>query len=141
MHKFAKYQKFTYQEFVYQGHAQTKHQRRNGRGEIGFKCGHCHQFVFPLSGGGQHRNHCPFCLYSRHLDDRRPGDRLSPCGGLMRPIGIRQRRSQEIEIIHRCYGCGIERYNRIAVDDNDVCIENLSNQWRKDSLSLPTPKG
>ncbi|MGZ3642547.1 MAG: RNHCP domain-containing protein [Ktedonobacteraceae bacterium] len=26
------------------------------------------------------QNGCPFCLYSLHVDDRKPGDRMSTCG-------------------------------------------------------------
>jgi len=33
--------------------------------------------VGPTLGGGRHRNHCPFCLHSRHVDDARPGDRVA----------------------------------------------------------------
>jgi hypothetical protein len=46
-----------------------------------FKCGHCHAFVSmePILSGVQNRNHCPYCLWSRHLDLYEAGDRLSAC--------------------------------------------------------------
>jgi RNHCP domain len=92
-----------------------------GRGhapEQSFKCGHCKRFVGLLPSGGHHRNHCPFCLYSRHVDERQSGDRASTCGSVMRPIGAFQRPNGEHVIVHRCLGCGFERFNRIAADDD-----------------------
>jgi RNHCP domain-containing protein len=84
----------------------------------GFKCKHCRRFVCPPYSGGRHRNHCPFCLYSLHVDDRKPGDRMSTCGCRMEPIGRFQRPNEESVIIHRCMGCDFERFNRIAADDD-----------------------
>ena len=83
-----------------------------------FKCKHCRVFVCPLYSGGRHRNHCPFCLYSLHVDDRKPGDRMSTCGCRMEPVGRFQRPNEEYVVIHRCLGCGFERFNRIAADDD-----------------------
>ncbi|WP_246039341.1 RNHCP domain-containing protein [Dictyobacter alpinus] len=67
--------------------------------------------------GGYHRNHCPFCLYSRHVDTSK-GDRLNECGSRMAPIGYFQRPNGEYVLVHRCLGCDFERFNRIAGDDN-----------------------
>lgn len=83
-----------------------------------FKCRHCHRFVCPLPSGGHHRNHCPVCLYSRHVDDRKSGDRMSTCGASMEPIGHFQRSGGEYVLVHRCLDCGFERFNRIAADDD-----------------------
>ena len=83
-----------------------------------FKCKHCRRFVCPLPCGGRHRNHCPFCLYSCHVDYRRTGDRISSCGCRMEPIGSFQRPNGEYVLVHRCLGCGNERFNRIAADDD-----------------------
>ena len=52
-----------------------------------FSCRVCGRQVFPLYTGGEHRNHCPNCLASLHLDDE-PGDRAAECGGVMDPIGV-----------------------------------------------------
>jgi hypothetical protein len=87
------------------------------RGEE-FRCKHCGKFVGPVPSGGSHRNHCPFCLYSRHVDETRSGDRASMCGGSMEPIGQFTRLKGEHVIVHRCLSCGFERYNRIAADDD-----------------------
>ena len=83
-----------------------------------FTCGHCRRVVGPLPSGGHHRNHCPYCLYSRHVDAATSGDRASACGGLMQPIGAFQRPNGEHVVVHRCLGCGFERFNRIAADDD-----------------------
>lgn len=91
--------------------------RRWPRGEH-FRCRHCGTFVGPLPCGGRHRNHCPCCLYSRHVDGDRPGDRASDCGGSMAPVGFFVRRKGEYVVVHRCLSCGFERHNRIAADDD-----------------------
>ncbi len=52
----------------------------------GFICLHCYNTVHAVTNGS-YRNHCPFCLFSRHVDHN-PGDRLNTCHGLMRPIGL-----------------------------------------------------
>ena len=90
-----------------------------------FKCGHCKQFIGAPLTGGRHRNHCPNCLWSRHVDDTRPGDRKSDCHALMEPAGILSRRNGEQVIIHRCLGCGKEDPNRIAADDNPLLLMRL----------------
>jgi hypothetical protein len=90
-----------------------------------FKCRHCHRFVCPLPSGGRHRNHCPFCLYSRHVDDRKSGDRLSTCGASMEPIGYFQRSGGEYVLVHRCLACDFERFNRIAADDDFDLVLSL----------------
>lgn len=90
-----------------------------------FKCGHCKQFIGAPLTGGKHRNHCPNCLWSRHVDDTRPGDRKSDCHALMEPTGILSRRNGEQVLIHRCLGCGKEDPNRIAADDNPLLLMRL----------------
>ena len=94
-----------------------KRHYRQAANEV-FKCKHCRRFIGPLPCGGQHRNHCPFCLHSRHVDEQSSGDRLSVCGSVMAPIGTFQRHNGEHVVVHRCLGCGFERFNRIAADDD-----------------------
>ena len=43
---------------------------------------------------------------------------MSACGGSMDPIGGFQRRTGEFVLVHRCLECGLERFNRIAADDD-----------------------
>ncbi len=52
-----------------------------------FICKACGREVIPAGAGSDHRNHCPNCLMSLHLDNR-PGDRESDCGGYMEPIAV-----------------------------------------------------
>ncbi len=70
--------------------------------------------MLPLANGG-YRNHCPACLWSRHVDVE-PGDRASECRGLMRPQHVEQRRGKGLVIVHCCTVCGFTRPNRIADD-------------------------
>ncbi len=71
------------------------------------------------------RNHCPFCLYSRHVDESTPGDRASDCNSSMAPVGAFTRPKGEHVIVHRCLGCGFERYCRIAADDDFDLVLSL----------------
>ncbi len=90
-----------------------------------FKCGHCRAFIGPTITGGRHRNHCPLCLHSRHVDDDRPGDRTSDCRASMAPVARFDRPGGEPVIVHRCLGCGLERHNRLAADDNPTLLIRL----------------
>jgi hypothetical protein len=80
----------------------------------GFTCEKCGQVVLPLSNGS-YRNHCPFCLFSKHVDYT-PGDRRETCGGLMSPVGLRYRAGKGYQVVHRCLTCGVERINKAALD-------------------------
>lgn len=76
----------------------------------------------PVSSGGagsDHRNHCPNCLSSIHVDNR-PGDRASDCHGVMEPISVWVRKNGEWAVVHRCKSCGKLSSNRIAADDNPM---------------------
>lgn len=90
-----------------------------------FTCIHCRQGVALTSWGTRHRNHCPYCLWSRHVDDE-PGDRRSACRQPMAPIGIEVRQEGEWAIIHRCRGCGTIKTNRIAGDDRELALLQLA---------------
>lgn len=82
-----------------------------------FKCVHCKAFIGPTVSGGRHRNHCPRCLYSRHVDVT-IGDRAAVCKASMAPVGRFERPNGEPVLVHRCLGCGLERHNRLAADDD-----------------------
>jgi hypothetical protein len=82
---------------------------------VSFVCERCGEFVRPLANGS-YRNHCPSCLWSKHVDVK-PGDRAADCLGLMRPIGLDYRSSKGWMIVHECEGCGHQQRNRTAVDD------------------------
>ena len=77
-----------------------------------FTCSYCGREVLRLSNGG-YRNHCPFCLFSRHVDIK-PGDRTSECDGLMKPVALKYKSGKGFQIVHRCVRCGEVRVNKIA---------------------------
>ncbi len=102
-----------------------KQRRVRAAEDEAFKCKQCRRFIGALPSGGHHRNHCPFCLFSLHVDDRRTGDRQSICKSRMQPIGSFQRRNGEHVLVHHCLGCGFERFNRIAADDDFEFVLSL----------------
>jgi hypothetical protein len=93
--------------------------------ERSFTCRYCGRSVSLTAPGTEHRNHCPWCLRSVHLD-KCPGDRASACGAIMEPIAISVRHGKEWVIIHRCNGCGALKENRIAGDDNELALLSLA---------------
>lgn len=82
-----------------------------------FICEHCGIAVEPL-GRGTYRNHCPKCLFSKHVDRDGPGDRLSSCLSLLEPISIDQDGKKGFMIQYRCVKCGKISRNRAAPDDS-----------------------
>ena len=90
-----------------------------------FSCANCGRMITPENAGTQHRNHCPHCLASLHVDDT-PGDRKSMCGGIMEPISIWVKSKGEWAIVHRCKKCGKLSTNRIAADDNPVLLMSMA---------------
>ena len=92
-----------------------------------FTCEHCGEKV----KGTGYTNHCPNCLWSKHVDLETPGDRLNPCKGLMQPIGVEQKKGKW-RIITQCVKCGETHINDVAPDDNMDLIIKLS--------TIPTTK-
>lgn len=90
-----------------------------------FTCKTCGWLVVSDGAGSNHRNHCPSCLYSVHLDNK-PGDRESECHGRMEPIAVWVRKKGEWAIIHRCTICGKICSNRVAADDNPMKLMALA---------------
>ena len=82
------------------------------------KCRHCGTEFSLDAPGTLHRNHCPWCLWSVHLDDT-PGDRASDCRGSMEPIAVSARPDGEWLLVHRCCTCHAIHANRIAGDDSE----------------------
>ena len=82
-----------------------------------FVCEHC---AAAVSGDG-YTNHCPHCLWSKHVDVN-PGDRAAPCGGMMQPVRI-EGTTPHYTLVHRCVRCGFERRNTVRpADDPDAVI-------------------
>lgn len=90
-----------------------------------FICKVCGWPVVSAGAGSSHRNHCPNCLSSIHLDNE-PGDRRSECHGRMDPIGVWVRKNGEWAVIHRCRCCGKICSNRTAADDNPMKLMALA---------------
>lgn len=82
-----------------------------------FTCEHCGAEVKATTSGCT-RNHCPICLYSKHVDDTNPGDRASDCGGLMKPMDVVNDKKKGEMLIQVCQECGHVMRNRIADDDS-----------------------
>lgn len=101
--------------------------------EGGFVCCGCGNRVeFSEEIGTKHRNHCPKCLSSKHLDKEFSGDRAAMCGGCMSPVGLTFKqegvdkygkpKKGELMIVHRCGKCGEISINRLAADDDERAV-------------------
>lgn len=112
-----------------------------------FRCAHCQALVSSMHvlSGVNNRNHCPYCLWSLHLDLYSAGDRLSACKAPMEPIGLTVKRSRnkyrfdgrgELMLIHQCIECRSLSINRIAADDDAATIMQVFYQ----SLESGTPR-
>ncbi len=60
-----------------------------------FTCKVCGRVCTPQNAGSDHRNHCPNCLSSLHVDEE-PGDRASDCGGIMEPVAVWVRKGRRM---------------------------------------------
>ena len=86
-----------------------------------FICENCGKKVSKL--GYTSRDHCPYCLYSKHVDIM-PGDREEDCKGLLKPIRVELDSKKGYMIIYKCEKCGTLRKNKAAEDDNkDLLIQ------------------
>jgi hypothetical protein len=74
-------------------------------------------------------NHCPHCLYSKHVDVN-PGDRGNPCGGLMEPVSV-ESKTGSCAIVHRCTKCGAEKKNKSARNDSQEAILAVARSFAK----------
>lgn len=99
--------------------------KRFSKNDEGFTCAHCGKWVPPL--GYSSRNHCPFCLWSLHVDIN-PGDRANPCRGQLEPISCEPDAKRGFIIVSKCRSCGEIRRCRAALgaadasDDKELLI-------------------
>lgn len=104
-----------------------------------FFCCECNRkVVYTNNIGTAHRNHCPYCLYSKHVDKNFSGDRASDCYGRMKAVGLSFKKESknkykkedggELMIIHQCENCLDISINRLARDDEEIQIITLFNQ-------------
>jgi len=112
-----------------------------------FICKHCGNYVSALTAvsGVVNRNHCPYCLHSRHVDLFKAGDRLCACKGLMAPVGLTLKQSRdkyaaesqgELMLIHHCTECGVLSINRIAADDDPARLMEVFESCLKEKTRL-----
>lgn len=85
-----------------------------------FTCEHCGAKV----QGSGYTNHCPQCLWSKHVDVS-PGDRAHACRGAMRPVAL-EGSSPSYDIVHRCERCGETRRVRAAGEDDAAALLALA---------------
>ncbi len=81
-----------------------------------FTCEECGTSVI----GSGYTNHCPHCLWSKHVDIN-PGDRAADCGGMMKPVGL-EGASPDYRIVHRCERCDLTRLNVVAEGDDTQAV-------------------
>jgi hypothetical protein len=87
--------------------------------EEDFTCEHCGAAV----AGSGYTNHCPVCLWSKHVDVN-PGDRAADCQGLMPPIGYLAE-AGGYTLIHCCERCGHRKPNKMAANDDLARLSQL----------------
>lgn len=85
-----------------------------------FVCENCGRAV----QGHGYTNHCPACLWSKHVDVH-PGDRLADCHGMMEPVAVEPAGDRYV-IVHRCRSCGKRIRNRSAPDDRFDALLRLA---------------
>ncbi len=90
-----------------------------------FVCENCNKKVSKLNYSA--RDHCNYCLYSKHVDIM-PGDRANNCKGLLVPIGI-EKYKNTYKIIYKCNKCNQIHKNIMAIDDNYDEIIELSKKF------------
>lgn len=90
------------------------------RNKEDFTCEHCGAKVI----GDGYTNHCPRCLWSKHVDVE-PGDRAASCGGLMEPSAL-EGTTPKYVILHRCVVCGHEKRNRVSDGDSGEALVELA---------------
>ena len=88
-----------------------------------FICENCGKKVPKL--GYSCRNHCPYCLHSKHVD-KNPGDRAESCHGILEPVGLETNPKKGYVIVFKCKKCGAIRKNKVAEDDNMDEVIRLS---------------
>lgn len=98
-------------------HMQTKRFQRKTED---FVCEHCGMEVI----GSGYTNHCPHCLWSKHVDVN-PGDRLADCQGMMEPTSVSLNHGEHV-IHFRCEKCGATKHNKASPTDNMDALIQLS---------------
>ena len=87
-------------------------QKRFQKKKENFICEICGRKVV----GNGYTNHCPHCLWSKHVDDY-PGDRRNKCRGMMKPTAVQQENGRW-KIIHCCQRCGVVKKTKASAEDD-----------------------
>ncbi len=93
-----------------------------------FECENCHVAV----KGDGYTNHCPNCLYSKHVDVE-PGDRMALCKGIMQPVWI-EGIDGKYKITHSCRKCGHKKVNKVSDKDNFDVVAKIAKERNPDLL-------
>jgi hypothetical protein len=83
----------------------------------------CEKCGTAVKGSG-YTNHCPHCLWSKHVDVN-PGDRAAVCCGMMEPVNIVCEKGDWV-MTHRCLICGHEKRNKVEKNDNQAELQKLA---------------
>ncbi len=83
----------------------------------------CEKCGYAIVGNG-YTNHCPSCLWSKHVDVH-PGDRACLCHGLMMPIGVMMVSGEPV-LVHECVACKFRKNNKVTTEDSVEMIMVLA---------------
>jgi len=120
------------QAFPFRANMAMQHRRFTKVNE-GFVCENCGRRIEPTAGD-TYRNHCPFCLHSKHVDVN-PGDRLNVCCGLQTPVGAEKGKKDTFVLLFKCAKCGLVTRNKMALetgiqpDNFDLAMQIIKRQF------------
>lgn len=83
-----------------------------------FACAWCGLTVSAYGPGGARREHCPSCLYARHVSES--------CQGRMSPIAVAVPRAGDWRVIHRCVRCDELTSHPVCGDDNQLVLMRIA---------------
>ena len=98
------------------------------KNDNGFICRNCGETVKPL--GYTSRDHCPYCLYSIHIDVV-PGDRANTCLGTLKPISVETNPKKGYVIVYQCDKCNEIKRNKAAEDDDFNVLLDISEEYSR----------
>ena len=87
----------------------------------------CEQCGHKVTGDG-YTDHCPKCLWGKHVDEKIPGDRASECKGALRPMKTIYEKG-EFKIYYKCEKCGYEFRVREGKEDEREMLVLFSGNY------------
>ena len=85
----------------------------------------CENCGYEVTGDG-YTDHCPKCLWGKHVDKEIPGDRASECQAMLEPVGT-EYRGGKFKIHYKCTKCDHEFWVREGVSDGREKLIDLVN--------------